>query len=97
MVTRGSQEMIIHLPLFESKAVTFKAITLFCFVIIWTKTYSDKLKLHELEHVKQWKEDPILFYPKYVLEFIVNLTACGNWMEAYRGISYEVAARKASE
>jgi hypothetical protein len=89
--------MIIHIPLFESKSVTFKAITLFCVIIIWTKTYSDRLRLHENEHVKQWKEDPFLFHFKYVLQFIVNFTVCGNWMEAYRAISYEVEARRASE
>ena len=89
--------MIIHLPLFDKKDTSFDAITLCFVIIVFVKSPSEKLISHELVHVRQWKEDPFLFHFKYLLEFIVNLTACGSWMDAYRGISYEQEARKAAE
>jgi hypothetical protein len=85
--------MIIHLPLFDKKDTSFDAITLCFVIIVFVKNPSVKLLKHELTHSKQWKEDPFLFHFKYLLEFIVNLTACGNWMDAYRSISYEKEAR----
>ena len=86
--------MIINLGLFNKSLLPFDAITLFFAVVIFVKNPSQKLLKHELCHVEQWKEDPFLFHFKYLLQFIVNLTVHGSWMEAYKGISYEVEARR---
>lgn len=84
--------MIIRVPI---KMPKFKAITLGPVVLVF-RGEDAKLIKHELAHVAQWKADPILFYPKYILEFIRNYWKYGNWMVAYRMISYEVEARKKS-
>ena len=85
--------MIIRIPFPMPK---FRAITLGPVIIIF-RDETETLIRHELTHVEQWKKDPLLFYPKYILEFVVNLWKYKDWMKAYRAISYEEDARKASK
>jgi hypothetical protein len=66
-----------------------------CFLIItWTKNPSASFLAHERKHVEDWKADPFLFYPKYFFELFRNRWRGMSWYEAYRAISFEVAARE---
>jgi hypothetical protein len=74
----------------------FRAITLGPVIIIF-RDETETLLRHEQTHVEQWKKDPLLFYPRYIIEFIKNLWKYRDWMKAYRAISYEVQARDRSK
>lgn len=85
--------MIIRIPFPMPK---FRAITLGLVIVIF-RDETETLVRHELVHVMQFKKDPLLFYPKYILEFVKNLWKYKDWMMAYHNISYEIEAREKSK
>jgi len=57
---------------------------------------SDRLYLHEKEHIKQTKRDGMIYFKlRYITEFIVNLFRHRSFIDAYMNISYEKEAREA--
>ena len=88
--------MILHLPLFNKQTTSIDGITLFFVIIIWVKNPSQRFINHELCHISQIKAQPFSFYPRYFYQMIRNRINGMSWREAYRNISYEVEARKAS-
>lgn len=58
--------------------------------------YSERLRLHEEEHVRQWaKHGRIGFAVKYAWEYLEGRLSGMGHDEAYRTISFEVDARVA--
>jgi hypothetical protein len=54
-----------------------------------------RLLLHELVHVRQWRDaGPRRFLVRYVGDYLRAMLAGRNHDEAYRGIRYEVEARR---
>jgi len=81
------------LPKYFLKPFGFEAITLFPYVLVASKTTSIYLARHEFQHALQIEDDGfIMFYLRYIGEFIVNLVRYKNWMDAYYNISYEIEA-----
>ena len=86
--------MHISLSLFDKETTKIDGFVLCFLIITWTKNPSAKFLKHELAHTIQWKAQPFSFYPRYFLELIRNRLSGMSWYEAYRAISYEVAARE---
>lgn len=58
---------------------------------------SKKLFRHELVHVEQQEREGVLFYIRYICEYLKNLIKYKNHTRAYLNISYEIEARKAEK
>ncbi|MUP44461.1 hypothetical protein E0K83_01720 [Gramella sp. BOM4] len=70
----------------------FKGISLWPFVILENKELKqNKLFInHEKIHLRQQLEMLLIFfYLWYAIEFLVRFVDCGDWMLAYRNISFE--------
>ena len=76
----------------------YRAITLCPFGIYYrSKEARDDpgIRNHELIHWKQQMEMLcFLFYPWYLIEYMIKLIRFGNHKKAYRGIGFEREARK---
>jgi hypothetical protein len=88
---------VFHVPLL-AKIIGTKpyGVTLGPFIVIWGPL-TNKAISHERHHVKQWLSDPLLFYPKYLLELVRNRWKGLPWYKAYLAISYEVEAREVAK
>ena len=54
-----------------------------------------RLLLHELVHVRQWRDvGPVRFLVRYVTDYLRARLAGSGHEESYRGIRYEVEARR---
>jgi hypothetical protein len=61
---------------------------------IWTWRPLSKAELaHELEHVRQWDRNGLLYIPRYARASWQALRRGGNW---YRDNAFELAARAAA-
>jgi hypothetical protein len=73
----------------------FSAITLFGVVYYRSKAPSEKLRKHELVHVRQQTDyGMMLFTLIYCVNYIVNLLIYCNFYRAYYELKFEKEARK---
>jgi hypothetical protein len=86
--------MHISLSLFNKETTKIDGFVLCFLIITWTKNPSASFLRHESCHVSQFKKQPFSFYPYYFFELIRNKLSGMSWYEAYRAISFEVAARE---
>jgi hypothetical protein len=86
--------MHISLSLFNKETTKIDGFVLCFLIITWTKNPSASFLRHESCHVSQFKKQPFSFYPKYFFELFRNKWRGMSWYEAYRAISFEVAARE---
>lgn len=79
------------------KLINVNAIVLFqtIYYAMPEEEVTERLRNHEEKHVEQQEEEGILFYPKYLKEYLINLIKYKNHNKAYWYISYEIEARRA--
>lgn len=71
------------------------------------KNIDKRLYKHELKHVEQQKKEPIMFYLKYILYYLINMiknigflfkeiikTFTKYHLKSYKEIKYEIEARE---
>lgn len=82
--------------LFKKVLKGYSGITLWPFVIV-KKNASEKMLRHEAEHMRQQVRGLLVgFYLRYGAEYLWGRIKGNGHGQAYRDISYERAARKAS-